>query len=83
MLGIKSVLTSAGVDEDTYWEAWWNSVPQQGLWGSNYSLWNSWLASFLGSSLLAQVYSVTFDQHKKLEGEPGELYPVSDIKGSR
>ena len=24
---------------------------------------------------------MTFDPHKKLGGEPGEFYPVSDVKG--
>ena len=39
------------------------------------------LASFPGSPPRAQVYSVTFDPHKKSGGEPGEFYYVSDGKG--
>ena len=39
------------------------------------------VASFPGSPPRAQVYSVTFDLHEKLGGEPGEFYYVSDVKG--
>ena len=39
------------------------------------------LASFPGSPLQAQVYSVTFDPHEKSGGESGEFYHVSDVKG--
>ena len=38
------------------------------------------LASFPGSPLRAQVYSVTFDPHEKLGGEPGEFYHMSDVE---
>ena len=36
----------------------------------------------LASFPRARVYCMTFDPHTKPQGEPGEFYHVSDIKGT-
>ena len=48
----------------------------QGFHGSTIAI-----ASFPGSPPCAHEYCMTFDPHEESQGEPGEFYHMSDVKG--